>query len=146
MASERIVRSCPRPFAQTACLWGLPSKRANATEPERTPNLAILATDQASNFESLSNAFGSLSIATQSSVLDTRSVAEADTENRNDRRLLPLVRLSRMQSSARQFEIAVVGKKSFWHRMVVIERFDRRLGRWMNVRSVVLTQQDTVGT
>jgi hypothetical protein len=34
-----------RPFAQTGSLQGLPSKRANASELERTPNLAILATD-----------------------------------------------------------------------------------------------------
>jgi hypothetical protein len=31
-------------FAQTGCLQGLASNQANATEPERTPNLAILAT------------------------------------------------------------------------------------------------------
>jgi hypothetical protein len=38
------VRARSLPFAQTARLQGLPYKRANASEPERTPNLAILAT------------------------------------------------------------------------------------------------------
>jgi len=42
MASAR-GRSLP--FAQGPCLQGFPYKRANATEPERTPNLAILATE-----------------------------------------------------------------------------------------------------
>jgi hypothetical protein len=39
------VRSRSRPFAQTVCLQGIPCTRANASEPERTPNLAILATE-----------------------------------------------------------------------------------------------------
>jgi hypothetical protein len=42
------VRSRSRPFAQACCLQRFPYKRANATEPERTPNLAILATARAS--------------------------------------------------------------------------------------------------
>ena len=41
------VRSRSRPFAQTPSLRVFPSERANPSEPERTPNLAILATDQA---------------------------------------------------------------------------------------------------
>src|SRR6266511_2508200 len=40
------VRARSRPFAQTARLQGFPYKRANGTEPERTPNLAILATER----------------------------------------------------------------------------------------------------
>ncbi len=39
------VRARSRPFAQTTCLQGFPCKRANGSEPERTPNLAILATE-----------------------------------------------------------------------------------------------------
>jgi hypothetical protein len=38
------VRTRSRPFAQTARLQRFRSKRTNACEPERTPNLAILAT------------------------------------------------------------------------------------------------------
>jgi hypothetical protein len=39
-------RSLPfAPFAQTPSLQRFLSKRANATEPERTPNVAILATE-----------------------------------------------------------------------------------------------------
>jgi hypothetical protein len=39
------VRIRSRPFAQTGCFQRFPFKSANATEPERTPNLAILATE-----------------------------------------------------------------------------------------------------
>jgi hypothetical protein len=39
------VRSRSRPFAQAVYLRGFRPTRANATEPERTPILAILATD-----------------------------------------------------------------------------------------------------
>jgi hypothetical protein len=56
------------------------------------------------------------------------------------------VRLSRVPSSARQLEVGVIAKKPFWRRIVVIERFDRRLGKWMKVKSVVLTKQVTTGT
>jgi hypothetical protein len=41
------VRSCSRPFAQTGRFAALPNNRANGSEPERTPNLAILATESA---------------------------------------------------------------------------------------------------
>src|SRR5215216_828691 len=34
------VRARSRPFAQTSCLQGFPCKRANASAPERTLNLA----------------------------------------------------------------------------------------------------------
>jgi hypothetical protein len=44
MASARDVRTRSRPFAQTGLIPGSSSERANATEPERTTNLAILAT------------------------------------------------------------------------------------------------------
>lgn len=56
------------------------------------------------------------------------------------------VRLTRLPRSPRQLEVVVVAKKQFWRRSVVIERFDRRLGRWTKVKSVVLTEQATAGT
>ena len=37
------VRNRSRPFAQTACLQVFPLERMNATEPERTPTVAIVA-------------------------------------------------------------------------------------------------------
>jgi hypothetical protein len=43
MAKLAGVRARSRPFAETARLWGLRPERANAIEPEQTPNLAILA-------------------------------------------------------------------------------------------------------
>jgi hypothetical protein len=39
------VRARSRLFAQTEGLQRFPYERANETEPERTPNLAILATE-----------------------------------------------------------------------------------------------------
>jgi hypothetical protein len=45
MASERSVRIGFAPVRSNGLLAGLPSKRANASAPERTPNLAILATE-----------------------------------------------------------------------------------------------------
>lgn len=48
----RPVRFRSRPFAQTASFQRFPC-RANVTEPERTPNLAILATEPARNPDSL---------------------------------------------------------------------------------------------
>jgi hypothetical protein len=39
------VRAGSRPFAQTVYLQSIRPTRANASEPERTLNLAILATD-----------------------------------------------------------------------------------------------------
>jgi hypothetical protein len=42
-ATASDVRARSHPFAQTACLQGLLA-RVNASEPVRTPNLAILAT------------------------------------------------------------------------------------------------------
>jgi hypothetical protein len=44
MAMRAAVRSRSRPFAQSGGLHGFPSERANGSEPERTPNPAILAT------------------------------------------------------------------------------------------------------
>jgi hypothetical protein len=44
MASASDVRASSRPCAQTLLLPAFPTGRANASELERTPNLAILAT------------------------------------------------------------------------------------------------------
>jgi hypothetical protein len=46
------VRARSRPFAQTT-VFGFPSKRANASEPERTLNLAILATESTAFLDEL---------------------------------------------------------------------------------------------
>jgi hypothetical protein len=43
MANARDVRTRSHPFAQTVCFPASSSARPNATEPERTANLAILA-------------------------------------------------------------------------------------------------------
>jgi hypothetical protein len=47
MANARDVRTRSRPFAQSNVFAGSSSARPNASEPERTPNLAILATTPA---------------------------------------------------------------------------------------------------
>jgi len=51
-ASHRALPFAPVRF--NPLFAGISHKRANATEPERTPNLAILATGQAPNPESAS--------------------------------------------------------------------------------------------
>jgi hypothetical protein len=55
MASARHVRTRARPFVHTVCFAASSSARANASEPERTPNLAILATGD-DDFTSCRNA------------------------------------------------------------------------------------------
>jgi hypothetical protein len=52
----------------------------------------------------------------------------------------PRVQLVRPPRSLRRFEVAVVAKAQFWRRSVSFQRFERRLGRWTTVRSVVLTE------
>lgn len=49
------------------------------------------------------------------------------------------------QRSARGFEVSVRAKRQFWRRQVAFQRFDRRLGTWTTVRSVVLTEQVAAG-
>jgi hypothetical protein len=46
MANASHVRARSRPFAQIARFQGLRPDLANASEPERTANLAILATSR----------------------------------------------------------------------------------------------------
>lgn len=47
------------------------------------------------------------------------------------------------QLSPGRFEVGVGGKAQFWRKRVLFQRFDRRLGRWSTLRTVVLTE--TVG-
>jgi hypothetical protein len=55
----------------------------------------------------------------------------------------PFVQLRKR--SARGFEVGVRAKRQFWHKQVLFQRFDRRLGTWTNERSVVLTEQTASG-
>lgn len=48
--------------------------------------------------------------------------------------------LRRRGGSSRTFTVGVGAKLQFWHRYVVVERFERRLGTWKPVRKVVLTE------
>jgi len=52
------------------------------------------------------------------------------------------VQLSTRPRSAKGygFEVAVRSQLQFWRRYVVVQRFERRLGRWTNVKKVVLTE------
>ena len=43
-----------------------------------------------------------------------------------------------------KFQVSVVGKLSFWHKRVTIERFDRNRG-WLKVRTVLLTDSGGAG-
>lgn len=40
-----------------------------------------------------------------------------------------------------RFEVAVTALQQFWRRRVQLQRFERRVGRWVDVRTLVLTEQ-----
>jgi hypothetical protein len=44
------------------------------------------------------------------------------------------------RGAERRFRVIVVAKAQFWRKRVLIQRFDRRLGVWTSVKSVVLTE------
>jgi hypothetical protein len=50
----------------------------------------------------------------------------------------PTVSLVRLPS--KRFRVQVAGKTQFWRKRVLVQRFERRLGTWKLVRSVVLTE------
>jgi hypothetical protein len=54
--------------------------------------------------------------------------------------------VSLTRHSARRFEVGVGGVASFWRKRVVIQRYDRRLGTWVRLRSVVLTKSGYAGS
>lgn len=56
-----------------------------------------------------------------------------------------ILRFSSKPFDRTRFVVSVVAKAQFWKRKVTIQRFDRRLGRWVAFRSVVLTEQDAPG-
>jgi hypothetical protein len=56
----------------------------------------------------------------------------------------PYVQLS--HRFGRRFDVFVRALASFWRREVLIQRFDRRLGGWVKVRSVLLTESAGTGT
>jgi hypothetical protein len=45
-----------------------------------------------------------------------------------------------------RFEAAVTGKAPFWRRYVVLQRYQRGRGAWVNVRRLVLTEQRAPGS
>ena len=45
----------------------------------------------------------------------------------------------RATGPARKFEVWIVAKNQFWRRKVLFQRFNRRLGTWATVKSVLLT-------
>lgn len=70
----------------------------------------------------------------------------------NDRASAPItvrqrasVRLRRLPFSPRRFEVAVVGKAQFWRKLVLLQRFDRRLATWAIVKAIVLTETAAAG-
>jgi hypothetical protein len=54
------------------------------------------------------------------------------------------VSLSRL--SARRFEAGAGGVGNFWRKRLLIQRYDRRLGTWRKLRSVVLTDSGYAGS
>jgi hypothetical protein len=60
-------------------------------------------------------------------------------------RVRAFIQLRRLPGSTGAFEVSITAKKQFWHRRVLLQRFDRRLGTWKLVRSVLLTEQIAAG-
>jgi len=56
-----------------------------------------------------------------------------------------MLRFSPKASDRTRFVVSVVAIAQFWKKKVVIQRFDRRLGRWQAYRTVVLTEQASPG-
>lgn len=50
------------------------------------------------------------------------------------------IQLRRLPGSPREFEVSVGGRSHFWRKRALIQLFDRRLGTWTTVKSVVLTE------
>lgn len=44
------------------------------------------------------------------------------------------------QRAARRWWVAVSGRASFWRKRVYVQRYNRRVGTWTNVRAVLLTE------
>jgi hypothetical protein len=55
------------------------------------------------------------------------------------------VRLRRLPGSSGVFEVNITARKQFWHRRVLVQHRDRRLGTWRPLRSVLLTEQHAAG-
>lgn len=54
--------------------------------------------------------------------------------------------VSLTRHSARRFEVGAGGVASFWRKRVFIQRYDRRLGTWVRLKSVVLTKSGYAGS
>lgn len=52
----------------------------------------------------------------------------------------------RRDADARQFEVRVTAVANFWRKRVEIQRYDRRVGTWIKLRSVVLTDNTYGGS
>lgn len=72
-----------------------------------------------------------------------RARSGGDTSAEVTVRQRPYVQLS--HRSGRRFDVFVRALSSFWRRPVLIQRFDRRTGKWLKVRSVVLTESAGTG-
>ncbi len=46
----------------------------------------------------------------------------------------------------KSFYVGVSGKRSFWHKQVVIQRLDRKSSRWVDVKRVLLTDTSAIST
>ena len=72
-----------------------------------------------------------------------RARSGGDTSGDVTVRARPYVQLS--HRFGRQFDVFVRALASYWRRHVLIQRFDRRLGRWVKVKRVVLTEGHATG-
>ena len=69
-----------------------------------------------------------------------RAVWKGDTSVQVPVRQRAWVYLIPRSVASGKLHVGVSAKVSFWRKRVLIQRFDRRLGRWTTIRSVVLTE------
>jgi hypothetical protein len=67
-----------------------------------------------------------------------RAVWKGDTSAQVPVRQRAWVYLIPRSRASGKLHVGVSGKVSFWRKRVLVQRFDRRLGRWTTIRSVVL--------
>jgi hypothetical protein len=67
-----------------------------------------------------------------------RAVAGGEVSNAVALRMRAFVQLHRRPGG--RFQVQVGGTQSFWRKRVLVQRFNRRLGTWVTMRSLLLTE------
>ena len=132
--------------------WGTPTRLFGSTGSGRSDEIVAIEIKECGVpgaafrelFETHTGPGGSWSEETGLRTTTTfRARSAGDTSAEVTVRQRPYVQLS--HRSGRRFDVFVRALSSFWCREVLIQRYDRRLGRWLKVRSVVLDESAGTG-